>query len=210
MSADYVREIREFQPVGPYRIIGECVGGIVAFEMARQLVAQGQRVSSLILMDTELPNTARRFRAWKRDIAKRTRESWQGDFLDRIVHFRRIMPEMNWGERLGYFVDKTWSRLKRLPISDPSHEQRMNVKRARAVYPRSLLRYRPKPYSGRLTVVVNREEFGPDRAPDCSRFAQGGIDTHMVPGNHHTYIREHAESAAAQLCACLQKESIDE
>ena len=149
MSADYVREIREFQPVGPYRIIGECVGGIVAFEMARQLVAQGQRVSSLILMDTELPNTARRFRAWKRDIAKRTRESWQGDFLDRIVHFRRIMPEMNWGERLGYFVDKTWSRLKRLPISDPSHEQRMNVKRARAVYPRSLLRYRPKPYSGR-------------------------------------------------------------
>ncbi len=210
MSADYVREIREFQPVGPYRIIGECVGGIVAFEMARQLVAQEQRVSSLILMDTELPNTAIRLRAWRRDIARRTRESWQGSFLDRIIRFRRIMPEMNWGERLGYFVDKTWSRLKRLPISAPSDKQRMNVKRARAVYPQSMLRYRPKPYSGRLTVVVNREDFARNHAPDCSRFAQGGMDTHEVPGNHHSYIREHAESAAAQLCACLQKESIDE
>jgi thioesterase domain-containing protein/acyl carrier protein len=219
MSADYVREIREFQPVGPYGLVGECVGGIVAFEMARQLVAQGQRVSPLILMDTERPNTARRLRAWRRDIAKRTREWWQGGFLDRIVHFRRIMPEMNWGERLGYLADKVGkfsqhllhvSRLKRWPISDPSYEQRMNVKRARAVYPQSLLRYRPKPYSGRLTVVVNREEFGRARAPDCSRFAQGGIDTHPVPGNHHSYIREHAESAAAQLRACLQKVSIDE
>jgi amino acid adenylation domain-containing protein len=209
MSADYIREIREFQPVGPYRIIGECVGGIVAFEMARQLMAQGQRVSSLILMDTELPNTAIRLRAWRRDIARRTRESWQGSFLDRIVHFRQIMPEMNWGERLGYFVDKTWSRLKRLPTSDPSDEQRMNVKRARAVYPQSLLRYKPKPYPGRLTVVVNRDEFGRDRSPDGFQFAQGGIDTHTVPGNHHSYIREHAESAAAQLRACLQKESLD-
>jgi amino acid adenylation domain-containing protein len=210
MSADYVHEIREFQPVGSYRIIGECVGGIVAFEMARQLMAQGQRVSSLILMDTELPNTAIRLRAWRRDIARRTRESWQGSFLDRIIHFRRIMPEMNWGARLGYFVGKTWSRLKRLPISDPLDKQRMNVKRARAVYPQSMLRYRPKPYSGRLTVVVNREEFGRDHAPDCSRFARGGIDTYEIPGNHHSYIREHAESAAAQLRACLQKESIDE
>jgi thioesterase domain-containing protein/acyl carrier protein len=219
MSADYVREIREFQPVGPYSIVGECVGGIVAFEMARQLMAQGQGVSSLILMDTRLPNTAIRLRAWRRDITRRTREWWQGGFLDRIVHYRRIMPEMNWGERLGYFADKAGkiiqrllhvSRLKRLPISDPAHEQRMNVKRARAVYPQSMLRYRPKPYSGRLTVVVNREEFGRDGTPDCSRFAQGGIDTHTVPGNHHSYIREHAESAAAQLRACLQKGSIDE
>jgi len=86
----------------------------------------------------------------------------------------------------------------------------MNVKRARAIYPQSMLRYRPKPYSGRLTVVVNREEFGRDGTPDCSRFAQGGIDTHMVPGNHHSYIREHAESAAAQLRACLQKGSNNE
>jgi amino acid adenylation domain-containing protein len=219
MSADYVREIREFQPVGPYSIIGECIGGIVAFEMARQLAAQGQRVSSLILMDTQFPNTTIRLRAWRRDIARRTRESWPAGFSDRIVHYRRIMPEMNWGERLGYFADKAGkiiqrllyvSHLKRLPISDPAHEQRMNVKRARAVYPQSMLRYRPKPYSGRLTIVVNREEFGRDGTPDCSRFAQGGIDTHMVPGNHHSYIREHAESAAAQLRACLQKGSNNE
>ncbi|MBU0754709.1 MAG: amino acid adenylation domain-containing protein, partial [Planctomycetes bacterium] len=36
MAWDYLKEMRAFQPEGPYYLGGECVGGVVAFEMARQ------------------------------------------------------------------------------------------------------------------------------------------------------------------------------
>jgi thioesterase domain-containing protein len=58
LAADYVRDIRLIQPEGPYFLGGECIGGIVAFEMAQQLQAQGQKVATLILLDTLAQNSA--------------------------------------------------------------------------------------------------------------------------------------------------------
>ncbi len=47
MATHYIREIREVQPEGPYYLGGYSFGGRVAFEMARQLLAQGQRTALL-------------------------------------------------------------------------------------------------------------------------------------------------------------------
>jgi thioesterase domain-containing protein len=54
-AAAFVAKIRSIQPHGPYALGGECAGGIVAFEMAQQLAAQGQKVALLLLMDTWRP-----------------------------------------------------------------------------------------------------------------------------------------------------------
>lgn len=51
MAAHYIREIRTLQPEGPYLLGGASFGGLVAFEMAQQLQAQGQQVALLALMD---------------------------------------------------------------------------------------------------------------------------------------------------------------
>ena len=51
-----VEAIREFQPEGPYSIGGWCLYGVLAYEAARQLIAQGQEVELLTLMDS--PNVA--------------------------------------------------------------------------------------------------------------------------------------------------------
>ncbi len=53
MAADYVREIRQLQPEGPYYLGGYCMGGTIAFEMAQQLVKQGQTVGLLAMFDTQ-------------------------------------------------------------------------------------------------------------------------------------------------------------
>jgi thioesterase domain-containing protein/acyl carrier protein len=55
MAADYVRAIRSRNPSGPYWIGGWSLGGVVAFEVARQLVVDGSEVSGLILLDSTLP-----------------------------------------------------------------------------------------------------------------------------------------------------------
>ncbi|MEO7360427.1 MAG: amino acid adenylation domain-containing protein [Gemmatimonadaceae bacterium] len=51
VAAIHVRALRDAQPSGPYRIGGFCIGGLIAFEMARQLQAGGHVVDRLILID---------------------------------------------------------------------------------------------------------------------------------------------------------------
>ncbi len=55
MAAHYLNAIRAVQPRGPFQIGGWSFGGVVAFEMAQQLRAQGEEVALLALLDTWKP-----------------------------------------------------------------------------------------------------------------------------------------------------------
>ncbi|WP_187650141.1 non-ribosomal peptide synthetase, partial [Xenorhabdus indica] len=52
----YVQAIRQMQPHGPYHLLGHSFGGWIAFEIALQLQAQGERVTDLILVDSRAPD----------------------------------------------------------------------------------------------------------------------------------------------------------
>ena len=52
MAALYISEIRRVQPSGPYFLGGYCMGGTVAYEMAQQLAANGEKIALLALLDT--------------------------------------------------------------------------------------------------------------------------------------------------------------
>ncbi len=54
IAARFVHEMRSLQPEGPYALGGISFGGMVALEIAQQLLASGQRVSLLALLDTVL------------------------------------------------------------------------------------------------------------------------------------------------------------
>jgi thioesterase domain-containing protein len=54
LAAAYVRDLRERQARGPYRLCGWSFGGVVALEMAAQLVAAGEPVAFLSLLDARL------------------------------------------------------------------------------------------------------------------------------------------------------------
>ncbi|HEY0836556.1 MAG TPA: amino acid adenylation domain-containing protein [Azospirillum sp.] len=54
MAADYVERLRALQPQGPYLLGGHSFGGMIAFEMARQLTEAGQSVALLALFDSAL------------------------------------------------------------------------------------------------------------------------------------------------------------
>ena len=51
MAAERLPLILEAQPEGPYRLCGYCIGGIVAFETARLLVAAGKDVEMVFMID---------------------------------------------------------------------------------------------------------------------------------------------------------------
>lgn len=56
MAERYLRAVREFQPVGPYRLSGYSGGGVVAYEMMRQLRDAGEEVDTLVFFDTIAPH----------------------------------------------------------------------------------------------------------------------------------------------------------
>ncbi|MEM9684153.1 MAG: alpha/beta fold hydrolase, partial [Pseudomonadota bacterium] len=68
MAARYIDEIRKLQPAGPYYLGGYSMGGMIAYEMARQLRAAGDTVGMLALLDTYLPQARwRKFGSrWRR------------------------------------------------------------------------------------------------------------------------------------------------
>lgn len=61
MASHYVRAIKTAQPTGPYRVCGWSTGGIIAFEIARQLRDAGDEVGLLALFDTGIPRPGENF-----------------------------------------------------------------------------------------------------------------------------------------------------
>jgi thioesterase domain-containing protein len=58
MAAYHIRKIAQVQPHGPYLLGGMCAGGVVAFEMALQLRARGERAALIALLDAADPEAA--------------------------------------------------------------------------------------------------------------------------------------------------------
>ena len=52
LAERYLREVRTVQAHGPYVLAGQCVGGLIAQEMARMLLHQGEDVSLLVMYDS--------------------------------------------------------------------------------------------------------------------------------------------------------------
>jgi amino acid adenylation domain-containing protein len=93
MAADYVAEMRRAQPYGPYLLAGHSLGGVIAFEMARQLRADGETVAFLGMFDSVAPLAPQ--------------ETTPGD--DRREDARRLAAMI---EAIGRFVGKT------IPVSE--------------------------------------------------------------------------------------------
>jgi len=55
MAASYIKAIKEIQQDGPYLLGGHSNGGLIAFEMARQLESEVEQVEKLIIIDTHPP-----------------------------------------------------------------------------------------------------------------------------------------------------------
>jgi amino acid adenylation domain-containing protein len=56
MAKAYINEMKLFKPYGPYILAGGSMGGMIAFEVARQLIEIGDSVEKIIMFDTFGPN----------------------------------------------------------------------------------------------------------------------------------------------------------
>ena len=100
MAAHYIQEMKMVQPTGPYLLSGFCFGGIVAYEVAQQLLQAGDQVGLLAFIDPTTPqNKPERF-------APPTPEL----LTNRLTRHKKNMAELGRLARLGYILNsgKNW------------------------------------------------------------------------------------------------------
>lgn len=81
----YVADLRAAELQGPYHLLGICIGGIFAVELARQLTAAGEKVASLVIFD----GAARVDPGWRAMLARTRRYSANVPLARRIFRLQR-------------------------------------------------------------------------------------------------------------------------
>jgi len=210
MAAHYVKELREFQPEGPYYLGGRSLGGTIAFEMARQLNAQGQEVALLALLDSYPVGHAKL--AARRDSSK----SEVRHYLRKVGAHLTNMRNLPIHDKVGYLIDKS----QYLPIRIKSRIWRTIYRSYQSLgheVPRALRiveefnwlaarEYTPHFYDGQITLFWASQDVRAkfDLLEGWQTLALGGMEVHEVPGTHLDMIKEpHVAELAKKLEQCL-------
>jgi thioesterase domain-containing protein/acyl carrier protein len=205
MAGQYIDALRQHQPQGPYHLFGFSYGGVVAFEMALRLIAGGQQVHFLGLLDAY----GGRYPEVKTPLSLRNRVRLQ---IHKVIglgenerltwlHFKaaiRVTPII-WHARL----------LLSLPMLPRPHKLRHRCLREACLAARHI--YPLRAYPGTLYLFSVEESlpsdlFETDPELGWRGIAKGGIRIESVPGRHRDFLREpHVATLAAKLAGALDE-----
>ncbi|MEX2218601.1 MAG: amino acid adenylation domain-containing protein [Phycisphaerales bacterium] len=183
----YVEQVRAHRPRGPYRLLGFSMGGAVAFEVARRLIDQGERVDLVVMIDTVLADSARvRPLGLARHLVRRTLGRGPAWLLRKLARTLKPGP---------------------IPVDDgpPAHldeaaRQLWAVEsRGRAI----LASYRPRPLRVDALLIVAEDRPHPpylacDPRGGWGRIVRGTLSVRNLPGDHRDLV---ASPAVAPLIA---------
>jgi len=207
MAAHYIKEIQTIQPRGPYLLGGESSGGVLAFEMAQQLLAQNEQLDLLALFDTFYPQDMAPNTKARRLIQKI--DTHMGNLLaleakPRNAYIRAQIREM------GLKVERKAKRVFWRFSHDTTPNRLRTVLMVREAGTRAIARYTPRLYAGRITLFLATEStdrFIHDRRMKWGECTAEGLDVYLVPGGNHSNILQEPQVKllADKLKACLNR-----
>jgi thioesterase domain-containing protein/acyl carrier protein len=186
MASDYIFEIRSVQPSGPYSLGGASFGGTVAFEIAQQLMQQGETVATLALFDTLGPGEHGYH--YNRTSLKRRLSGIKGEALS-----KKTPLSLHFAKRIGrYFSNRTrtmrvnFFRMMQRPIPLELRDEYL-FRSHNAI----LKQYQPRPYLG--PIILFRGPAG-DRWPyndpelGWKDLARGGLKIYIIDAHHLDFM----------------------
>jgi thioesterase domain-containing protein len=205
MARFHVEALRAVQPSGPYLLGGWSLGGVVAYEMARQLQARGEEVQLLALLDATLLETVgeERSLANPADLVLFLNEVTgpRGKSLPLPVDALRGLAD---DKQLLYYLELA-KAAKMLPADVEMYEARVFYQVIRANL-RALARYVPGPYDGPVTLFPAAASLPGVAAQARWQELAAGLEVHDVPGDHYTMLEQpHVPVLATRLAACLAR-----
>ncbi|OJH34303.1 non-ribosomal peptide synthetase [Cystobacter ferrugineus] len=206
MAAAYIEAIRSIQPRGPYLLGGWSMGGAVAFEMAHQLERRGEQVGLLALIDSHAP--------------ERVRASNSQNGLPPVARFALDFGALH-GKNLSGWVDGLVQRDRQAQLSVllatfkqhgslPPEFSFAELEQLLATFEHNsavLERYIPRGVAAPVALFRASEEEGSEHEASALGWgphATGGIQRHVIPGNHFTLLTQPNVRLLAQvLRSCL-------
>jgi len=195
MAAFYIAAVREVQPQGPYFLGGWSFGGLVAFEMAKQLQKAGDRVALLAVLDTLAPIPANQISFWdgcKYLLTTGLRSVWPL-LLD---YFRLLAASNNF---LGKSFAARIAQLNKV------------IKPIFAVFQansQATLAYAPQIYENKITLVRSTSQISTgdrDFTLGWSELTNDKVEVIRVPGNHLTMLgKPHVQVLGQHLKQCFK------
>jgi amino acid adenylation domain-containing protein len=219
MATAHLETLRRVQPEGPYLLGGYCNGALMAYEMARQLHAQGQAVDLLLLIDPDAPARHR----WVRrtinrfcnliGINQKKQFEW---FLclqhiyryTRFSHYRQlkisqllgIVDQGEDGHKPAISAPQGLKLKALVPKVETLRQDYLNM------YDWSASDYAPDLYAGKITFFWTSEEpWRPVGWRNVVKAKEGEVELHMLPGDHITSRTEHLPVLAECVRVCLNK-----
>ncbi|MUG96484.1 amino acid adenylation domain-containing protein [Scytonema sp. UIC 10036] len=209
-AARYLQEIRKVQPNGPYLLGGHCYGGVLAFEMARQLHNQGNTVGLLVVIDAILPETI--VEPTEDDDAKfllRIAESIKTENdVDFSVPFEELR-DLPLTEQLNLINKKA-----NFIFSDAEIQDFLSYYKLFKLHVQAMRNYIPQVYPLPITIFRASEEIIHDfDNPEWSssdpllgwgKCSSQPIQTVDIPGDHFSILVEpHIQDLTKQLKSCI-------
>jgi thioesterase domain-containing protein len=215
LAAYHRTQLRAIQPDGPYLLAGWSMGGMVAFELARQLEEQAEQVAMLAVLDV-----------WpaggdgSADAFGLHRSHDEQRLLDAFVRDLGMPPEaatlsmqefwqLDEHERLEKLADESWL-LHLLPPDVAASDVRTRLQVFTA-HLRALRRYAPRSYGGDLTFLPAAQPTLPsarDAVAAWEQLAGGRVTVHQVPGDHYTMLRHPQVERLAAVVQGLLRDAV--
>jgi acyl transferase domain-containing protein/thioesterase domain-containing protein len=207
-ARDYLAEIRAVQPRGPYLLGGFSGGGITAYEMARQLVADGEEVPLIVMLDTPIPHDEPLTVREKLSIHQ---QNFQRDGAQYV---------MRWAEDKLAYKKRLEARAAQAADQEKGQDSGFRSQVIEAAFYRAIERYTLVASSFHLALFRPRLKaafkFGPGRAINVDRrriYYDNGwapyalkVDVFETPGDHDSMVLEpNVRILAARLRECLDQ-----
>jgi len=210
IAALRVQQIQNEIPRGPYALAGFCIGGVVAFEVARQLAARGEQVKALVMIDPEIGGRGEalclRAVNW---VAERRRWS-AGQQLDCFIVARRKLGRLrqmwnsSWREKWE-FVLRGLSKASQGDARGLEGPRPAKDGRVLDAFEWMATAYRPKQYDGRVKLLYTADQLeATPHLVGAWRRAAPQLRARRIPGRHLTAITTYGASIVASIRAELR------
>jgi len=200
MARDYLAAVRTVQSHGPYLLGGWSIGGVIAFEMARQLQAQGEEVKLLALFDTQAPNAEAESEVID-DMSLLGRYALNlGLSPQQLQDATNAFSQDQTGDPLVFLLE--YAKAASILPHDMSLARLRQQFRVFNINVRAAESYQPADVPA--SIVLFRASEGPadvDPALGWRRLGLENLEVHDAPGNHLTMMREPNVSVLAERLA---------
>jgi hypothetical protein len=207
VAAAHLEFIRAIQPKGPYRLGGWCGGGLIAYEMARQLRAEGQEVETLVLMDPESLVYPLPMRMLHRVVTQlgsmlRAGRDRQLDWFLAVLQRRALRP-IFYPDVVGYTRHVYWY-LRYPHYRESTRNWPTGRKDYPGIYHWIAMGYKPADvYPRQLTFIWSKLQ--PFRMGWRTLEAARPVEVHVLPATHTACLDEHLGELSGLLRACLDR-----